>query len=199
MGDCANAGLPRSSAIATSLSETIGHTAVPGDPPRHHAVVQPGHSVASIKRHVKVLGDLLSRRLLLPDLVGAAGKNLGFVTIPIPRIAEPCVVHALWRLLDLGAVPLAPAVGGYFHGPNGAPAGPGQPADLVKSAPLQLLSAGRFGDDRFGSDLEGERSFFRTLFEMAVVVVVHVIPVDGLNAPQPLGVENSLEAGDHQT
>ena len=33
---------------------------------------------------------------------------------------------------------------------------------------------------------------------MPEVVVVHVIPVDDLDAPQILGVEDSLEAGDHQ-
>src|SRR4029077_18561725 len=128
------AGLPRSSAIATSLSEPIGHTPVPGDPPRHHAVVQARHSVISIEWHVPVLGDLLSRRLLLSDFVGAAGKNLGFVSVPIPHIAEPCVRHALWSGLDLGAVPLIPAIGGPFHGANSAAAGPGEPSNLVISA-----------------------------------------------------------------
>src|SRR5512145_1434183 len=101
--------------IATSLSEPIGHAPVPGDPPRHDAVVQPGHSVVSLERLVPVPGDLLSRRLLLPDLVGAARQNLGRVSIPGPRIAEPDVRHALWRSLELGAVPIPPAVGGYLH------------------------------------------------------------------------------------
>src|SRR5215468_3498621 len=132
VGDCANAELPRSSIIVTSLSEPIGHAPVPGDPPRHNAVVQSRHSVISLKRHVPVLGDLLSRRLLLPDLVGAARKNLGLVSIPIPLIAKPGVRHALCSPLDLGAVPLPPAIGGYLHGTNSAPAGPGQPADLVE-------------------------------------------------------------------
>src|SRR5205807_3960327 len=80
-------------------------------------------------------------------------------------------------------------------GTNGAPAGPGQPADLVESAAGQLLSAGRVGDDRLGSDLKAERGFFRILIEMPEVVVVHVIAVDDLDAPQILGVEDSLEAG----
>src|SRR5207245_2547895 len=115
VGDCANAGLPRSSRIVASLSEPIGHTPVPGDPPRHHAVVQPRHSVISLKRHVPVLSDLLSRRLHLPDLVGAARKNLGLVSIPIPLIAEPGVRHALCSPLELGKVPLPPAIGGYLH------------------------------------------------------------------------------------
>src|SRR5580704_18868810 len=114
-------------------------------------------SVISLKRHVPVLGDLLSRRLHLPDLVGAARKNLGLVSIPIPLIAEPGVRHALWCPLDLGGVPLPPAIGGYLHGTNGAPAGPGQPADLVESAAGQLLCAGWVRDDRLGSDLEAER------------------------------------------
>src|SRR5580704_1170462 len=61
--DCANAGLARMSAIATSLSEPIGHAPVLGDLPRHNAVVEPRHSVISFKRHVPVLGDLLSHRL----------------------------------------------------------------------------------------------------------------------------------------
>src|SRR5260370_4691630 len=196
--DCANAGPARMSAIATSLSEPIGHAPVPGDLPRHNAVVQPRHSVISLKRHVPVLGDLLSRRLLLPDLVGAARKNLGFVSIPIPLIADPGVRHALWSPLDLGGVPLPPAIGGSLHGTNGAPAGPGQPLDLVKSAAGQLLSAGRVSDDRLGSDLVAERSFFRLPIEMPELVVVHVIPVDDLDAPQILGVEDSLEAVGHQ-
>src|SRR5207302_4119266 len=119
--------------------------------------------------------------------------------IPIPRIAEPGVRHALWSRVDLGAVPRPPAIGGYLHGTNGAPAGPGQPADLVKPAARQLLSAGWARDDRFGSDLEAERSFFRFPIEMSEVVVVHVVPVDDLDAPQILGVEDALEAGDHQT
>src|SRR5215470_8670098 len=197
VGDCANAGLPRSSTIATSLSEPIGHAPVLGDPPRHDAVVQPRHSVISFKRHVPVLGDLLSRRLHLPDLVCAARKNLGLISIPIPRIAEPGVRHALWSPLDLGTVPRPPAIGGYLHGTNGAPAGPGQPLDLVESATGQLLSAGRVRDDRLGSDLEAERSLLRLPIEMPEVVVVHVIPVDDLDAPQILGVEDSLEAGGH--
>src|SRR5947208_2328192 len=128
-------------------------------------------------------------------LGGAARKNLGRVSIPSPLIAEPDVRHALWCRLELGEVPLLPAIGGYLHGSNGAPAGPGQPADLVESAAGQLLSAGRVRDDRLGSDLSAVRSLFRILTEMPEVVVVHVIPVDDLDAPQILGVEDSLEAG----
>src|SRR5262249_50724445 len=125
--DCANAGLPRSSTITASLSEPIRHTPVLVDPPGHNAVVQPRHSVISIKRHVPVLGDLLSRRLHLPDLVGAARKNLGLVSIPIPRIGEPGVRHALWRSRELGWVPRLPSIGGYLHGFDGAPAAPIHP------------------------------------------------------------------------
>src|SRR5262249_51860327 len=148
------------------LSESIGHAPVPGDLPRHHAVVQTGHSVVAIKRHVPILGDLFSRRLLLADFVDAAGKNLGLVAIPIPHIAEPCVRHALWSRFDLSLVPLLPAIGGYLHGANGAAAGPGKPGDLVISFAGQPLSAGRFRDDRFGPHLEAECSFYRILIEM---------------------------------
>src|SRR5206468_11280521 len=96
VGDCANAGLPRSSRIVTSLSEPIGHAPVLGDLPGHNAVVEPGHSVISLHRYVPPLGDLLSQRLHLPNLVGGARKNLGRVSIPSPLIAEPDVRHALW-------------------------------------------------------------------------------------------------------
>src|ERR1700730_11197356 len=96
--------------------------------------------------------------------------------------------------LNSARVPLAPAIGGYLDGTNGAPAGPGQPADLVESAAGQLLSAGRVGDDRLWSDLVAERRLFRLPIEMPELVVVHVVPVDDLDAPQILGVENSLEA-----
>src|SRR5947209_7387674 len=203
VGDCANAGLPRSptiesSTIVTSLSEPIGHAPVLGNPPRHNAVVEPRHSVSSLKRHVPVLGDLLSRRLHLPDLVGGARKNLGLVAIPIPLIAEPGVRHALWGALELGAVPRPPAIGGYLHETNGAPAGPRQPADLVESASGQLLRAGRVSDDRLGSDHHAERSFFRMLIEMPEVVVVHVVPVHQFDPAQPLRIENAFVAGHDQ-
>src|SRR5215813_2972148 len=198
VGDCANAGLPSNSRIVTNLSEPIGHAPIPGDLPGHDAVVEPGHPVISLRGHIPPLGDLLSQRLHLPELVGGARKNLGRASIPSPLIAEPDVRHALWCGLELGEVPLPPAIGGYLHGTNGAPAGPGQPADLVEPATGQLLSAGRVGDDRLGSDLEAERSVFRLLIEMPEVVVVHVIPVDDLDAPQILGMEDSLKAGGDQ-
>src|SRR5262245_47249581 len=54
---CANAGLPRSTAIATSptsLGEPIGNFPVAGDLPRHNAVVQPDWSVIFREGHVKV-------------------------------------------------------------------------------------------------------------------------------------------------
>src|SRR6185295_6411753 len=125
--------------------EPIGHTAVPGDPPWHHAVVQPGHSVISLKRHVPIFGDFFPRRLPLPDLVDASGKNCGLVAVPIPAITESGMRHALRRAFDLSAVPRLAAIGGNFHAANGAAAGPGQPADLVKSLAGQLLAAGWIG------------------------------------------------------
>src|SRR5277367_4580153 len=84
--DCANAeltrtGLPRSNRVAASLSEPIGHLPVLSDPPRHDAIVEPRHVP---NRLLKEFGDLLQHRLLLPDLVGAARKKLGLVSIPIP-------------------------------------------------------------------------------------------------------------------
>src|SRR6195256_2773986 len=116
VGDCANAGLPRSSRIVTSLSEPIGHAPVLGDLPGHNAVVEPRHSVIPLEWHVPPLGDLLTQRLDLPDLVSGARKNLGLGSIPIPLVAEPHVRHALWSPLELGAVPLFPAIGGYLYG-----------------------------------------------------------------------------------
>src|SRR5215510_7239210 len=180
VGDCANARLPRrlpsSSEIVTSLSEPIGHAAVPGDLPGHNAVVEPGHSVISFHRHLPPLGDLLSQRLHLPDLVGGARQNLGLGSIPGPLVAEPHVRHALWSRLELGAVPLLPAIGGYLYGTNGAAAGPGEPCDLVKPAAGQPLCAGRVRDNRLGSDLFAERKLFRIRTEMPEFVVVHVMP-----------------------
>src|SRR5499433_3669827 len=146
VGDCANAGLPRSSRIAASLSEPIGHAPVLGDLPRHDAVIEPGHSVISLHRHIPPPGDLLSQRLYLPDFVGGARQNLGRVSIPGPLIAEPHERHALGRVLELGEVPLLSAIGGDLHGLDGAPAGPGHPGNLVESFAGQLLCAGRVRD-----------------------------------------------------
>src|SRR5499426_2068273 len=174
VGDCANAGLPTSTAIVgsrivTSLSEPIGHAPVLGDLPWHNAVVEPGHSVIPLHRHVPPLGDLLSQRLHLPDLVGGTRQNLGRVAIPGPLIAEPHVRHALRSVLQLGVGPLLPAIGGDLDGLDGAAAGPGQPADLVEAFAGQLLSAGRVCDDRLRSDLVAERSLFVSLPEMPIV------------------------------
>src|SRR5262245_33347345 len=131
-----------SNEIATTLSEPIGHLPVLGDLPGHDAVVEPRHPVIPLERHVPPLSDLLAQRLYLPDLVGAARKDLGRVSIPSPGIGEPDVRHAVCWRLQLGEVPLLPAIGGYFHGLDGAAAGPCQPADLVESLAGQLLCAG---------------------------------------------------------
>src|SRR6202049_4980207 len=173
--DCANAGLtrtglPRSNRIAASLSEPIGHLPVLGDLPWHDAVVEPWHVPDGL---IKELGDLLQRRLLLPDLVGAARHDLGLVAIPIPLISEPDVRHALWDHLELGGVPLLPAIGGDLHGLDGAAAGPSQPGDLVGSLAGQLLWAGRVGDDRLRSELEAERSVVLMVLAMHVAGGLH--------------------------
>src|SRR5947209_3590293 len=122
--------------------------------------------------------ELLSRGLPLADLVGAARQNLSLGSIPFPRVGEPDVRHALWSVLELGAVPLPPAIGGYFHGLDGAAAGPGEPADLIESGARQPLCAGRVRDDRLGSDLFAERKLFVLRTQMPEFVVVHVKPVD---------------------
>src|SRR6266571_4617995 len=201
VGDCANAVLPRrlpsSSGIVTTLSEAIGHAPVPGDFPGHNAVVQPGHPVVPLEGYFPPIGDLLSHRLPLPDLVGAARQNRGLGSIPLPWVGESDVRHALWSVLELGAVPLLSAIGGYFHGLDGAASGPGEPADLIESGARQPLCAGRVRDDRLGPDLFAERKFFVLRTEMPEFVVVHVKPVDELDAPQKLGVVDALESGNH--
>src|SRR5215813_9142932 len=181
--DCANAeltrtGLPRSSRVAASLSEPIGHLPVLGDLPRHDAVVEPRHVP---NRLFEEFGDLLQHRLLLPDLVGGTRQKLGLVSIPIPLIGESDVRHALWSHLELGAVPLLSAIGGDLHGLDGAAAGPSQPGDLVGALAGQLLCAGRVGDDRLRSDLVAERSVYVSLPEMPIVAIVHQILVDDLD------------------
>ena len=96
-----------SSRNGKTLSKPIFPAPIPADPPRHDAVVQPGHSVISLERHVPVLGDLLSRRLHLPYLVGAARKDLRLVSVPIPPIAEPGKRHPLRLMI--------PGFEGIFH------------------------------------------------------------------------------------
>src|SRR4029453_556117 len=106
----------------------------------------------------------------------------------IPLRSESPVPHALRSVLELSAVPLLPAIGGYFHGLDGAAAGPGEPADLIEAGARQLLCAGRVRNDRLGPDLFAERELFVLRAQMPELVVVHVKPVDELDAPQPLGV-----------
>src|SRR5439155_20296798 len=95
--------LPSSSGIVTTLSklsEPIGHAPVPGDFPGHNAVVQPGHPVVPLEGYFPPIGDLLSHRLPLPDLVGAARQNRGLGSIPLPWVGESDVRHALWSVTE---------------------------------------------------------------------------------------------------
>src|SRR5437867_2564751 len=106
--------------------------------------------------------------------------------------------HTLRRALDLGGVPVTPAIGGYLHLANGAPTGPGQAADLVEALAGQLLTAGWERDDRLRSDLISQGRFLLVRTEVALVVVVHVVPVDQLDSTQILRREDAFEAGNHQ-
>src|SRR5277367_458994 len=178
---CASAALAKSRKIGTILSEPIGHASIAGDFPRHNGVVVHRRSELWRISHAQKLGDFLASRLDQPDLVGGARKNHVLVSSPVPHIAEPGVRHSLRGPLERGVVPRLPAVGGYLHLTNGAPAGPGQPCDLVPSAFGQFLPAGGERNDRLGSDLVDERSFNRRPSQMPKVVHVELILVDGFD------------------
>src|SRR5262245_38566570 len=122
VGDCANAGLATSgttvtSPIAASLGEPIGHLPVARDPPRHDAVVEPGHPVIPLLRHVPPPGDLLAQWLHLPDLVGGARHNHGLLAIPGPWLGEPDARHAWWRVSGIGQAPDLGVSPGRLHRP----------------------------------------------------------------------------------
>src|SRR4051812_17311431 len=142
--DCAIAGLarkfPTSSGIATTpsalienfigeLREAIAHAPVFGYFPGHDAVVEAGHAVVPLERYFPPIGDLFSLRLPLPDVVGSARHDRRLAAIPLPGVSESNVRHALWRILELGAIPALAAIGGYFDHLDSAAAGPRQPAD----------------------------------------------------------------------
>src|SRR5215468_4239071 len=112
-----------------------------------------GRTLSKPIGHAPVFGDL-------PRL------NLGLLAVPIPRVTEPAMRHAMRDPLDLGVVPAPATVGGHFHLLDGSATGPGQAANLVESAARQLVSAGRESDDRFGPDLVFQRSDFRLVIHM---------------------------------
>src|SRR5215831_5868620 len=157
-----------------TLSKPIGHAPVSGDLPRLNRVVQSRHAERGIQGFVPVFGDLCSRRLNLTQFVRAARLNLGLLPVPIPRVTEPGMRHAMRDPFDLGVVPAPATVGGHFHLLDGSATGPGQAANLVESAARKLVSSGRESDDRFGPDLVPQRSGFRILVKMPKLVVVHV-------------------------
>src|SRR5262245_20812660 len=105
VGPCASAEAPPISSTGSTnangsvLREPIGHAPVARDVPRLNAVVQPGHGECLIVGFIPVLGDLRARRLRLTQFVGAARKDLGFASVPIPLIAETSKGHALRRAL----------------------------------------------------------------------------------------------------
>src|SRR5262245_64384154 len=107
-----------------TLSKPIGHAPVFGDLPGLNRVVQSRHAECGIQGLVPVFRDLCSRRLNLTDFVRAARLNLGLLAVPIPRVTEPAMRHALRDALDLGVVPAPATIGGHFHLLDGAATGP---------------------------------------------------------------------------
>src|SRR5215471_6301481 len=123
-----------------TLSKPIGDAPVFGDLPRLNRIVQSRHTECGIEGLVPVFRDLCSRRLNLTNFVRAARLNLGLLAVPIPRVTEPAMRHALRGPLDLGNVPAPATVGGHFHLLDGSATGPGQAANLVESFARQLMS-----------------------------------------------------------
>src|SRR4029450_101676 len=135
VGDCASneAPLMASNANGRTLSVPIGHAPVAGNSPRLNAVVQSRHRERFIVGFVPVLGELCARRLSLTYFVRAARHNLRLASVPVPHEAKARMRHALWCAFELGLAPRLAAVGRHFHQLDGAAAGPGQPANLVKA------------------------------------------------------------------
>src|SRR4029077_10076805 len=106
--------------------------------------------------------------------------------------------HWMGRPANLSILPAPAAVGGYLHFANGAPPGPRQARDFVEPTTEQLLSPGRKRYDRFRSNLDGQRGFFRVLTDMPVIVVGHVVPVHHLDSSQVLDLIDPFKAGNHQ-
>src|SRR5436189_4717035 len=102
---------------------------------------------------VPVFGGLCSRRLKLAQFVRAGRLNLGLLPVPIPRVTEPGMRHAMRDPLHLGVVPAPATVGGHFHLLDASATGPSQAANLVESTARQLVSTGRESDAGFGPDL----------------------------------------------
>src|ERR1700676_955335 len=140
------------------IVEPIVNAPIARDLPRLNAVVGALYAVLRGEGLIPELGDLLSRRLDRAQFVGAAGSELALFSVPSPRQGKPNVCHSMCRRPQLGVFPALAAVGGYFHPLNSAATGPSQSTDLVISrAAGQFLSRGREGDDRFRSDLFGQR------------------------------------------
>src|SRR5262249_40592076 len=76
--------------------------------------------------------------------------------------------------------------------------GPGNAANLVETFAEQLLSTRGERDHRLRADLVTERGVRLLLTKVPVLVIVDVVLVDDLDAPQILRVEDAFEAGNHQ-
>ena len=105
--------------------------------------------------------------------------------------------HALRRPTEVSVHPVFTTVGGYFHPADHPTTGPGQAPDLVESSAGQIESPGRPRDDRLRSDLITQGGLVGVLTKMPVVVVGHVEPIDHLDSAQPLHVEDTLKARNH--
>ena len=75
----------------------------------------PGTLNVASKGLFQYFGDLFARRLNLSDLVRAARKELGLLSVPIPLTSESRMRHALRRPLVLGNVPAPASFGGHLH------------------------------------------------------------------------------------
>src|SRR3990172_3182683 len=151
--------------VLRNIRAFIVNASIPGYPPAMNvgAIGASRNSIAVLSHHAgtgragvsaPVLVQFGHGGLDIAVFIRAAGLEHRLFPVPIPGETKPGKRMAQHRLLKLGVLPGLAAVGGDLDPADGAPAGPGQAADLIESAAGQLLSAGGEGDDRFRIDGE---------------------------------------------
>src|SRR5665213_180947 len=188
----------RIAASGSTLNEFIVHAPIARDSPMLNRVVGTRYAEIVGQRLIEIFRGFRARGLHCAQIVRAARKNHALFSVPFPPQPKSHMGHLERRCPKISFLPGLALIGGYFHSPDRAAAGPRQAADFVKARPVELLSGRRIRDHRLRPNLIPQRRGLRVRIDVAVIVVGHVITIHNLDAAHILGLENPFETGNNQ-
>src|SRR5579864_1218441 len=139
---------------------------------------------------------LRGQRLTGAPLIRRAGRDDRLFPVPGPRERKPRMRLGMNRTLNLRLFPGFASIDGDLNPGDFAPAGPGDAANLLESAPRQPLAAGRAQDTRLRRHLHPEPRNFPVGAHVPVHPVEQRQLIGDFDPPQPLDVHGPLKTGE---